>query len=188
VTISDRVVRALAFDRDTLLVADADLPLRQGGALIRVEGYGGPSIVSRIELPRTPAALAAGDGYAWIADEGRTVLRVDLETEQVSEIRVGARPTAIAFGEGSVGVVNGSDGKGSRRTPNPLGVAATIGVGRDPTAIAVGEDAVWVANGLDGTVSRIDPETNEVVATIEVGHRPEGIAVGGGLVWVTVRS
>lgn len=175
-------VAGLALDGASLLVADL------AGALVRVEDYVTLRITGRVELPRRPVALTVGLGFAWVANEGRTVSRVDLATERITEVEVGDRPTAVAFGEGSVWVTNGSDGTVSRLTPNSLSVAATIEVGRDPTAVAVGEGSVWVTNGLDGTVSRIDPATNEVVATIEVGHRPLGVAVGNGLVWVTVRS
>jgi YVTN family beta-propeller protein len=175
-------VASLVLDGESLLVAD------QGGALLEVIDQVSPRIGSRIELSRRPEALAVGGGLAWLANQGRTVSRVDLATGRITEVQVGDRPTAVAVDEGAVWVANGSDGTMSRITPSPLGVAATIEVGRDPTAVAVGEGAVWVANGGDGTVSRIDPETNEVVETIEVGHRPLGVAVGNGLVWVTVRS
>jgi YVTN family beta-propeller protein len=169
-------VAALGFDGDSLLVAD------RGGVLVSDE-------YSPVALPHSPVALVADDeGYAWIANQGYTVSRVDPESGDITDVEVGDRPTAIALGEGSVWVANGSDGTVSRITPRPLAVTATIDVGRDPTAVAVGEGAVWVTNGLDGTVSRIDPETNRLVETIEVGHRPLGVAVGNGLVWVTVRS
>jgi YVTN family beta-propeller protein len=185
VSIGDPVtsgVAGLVFDGKTLLVADT------GRALLSVETTVSAGVRDSVALEHEPVALAVGDGYAWVATEGRTVSRVDLATGRVTEVEVGARPTAVAFGEGSVWVANGSDGTVTRMTPNPLAVTATIEVGRDPTAVAVGEGAVWVTHGLDGTVSRIDPATNEVVETIEVGHRPLGVAVGNGLVWVTVRS
>ncbi len=175
-------VAALAFDGDSLLVAD------HGGALLRLEDGVSPDVPSRLELRLTPVALMAGLGFAWLANQGHTASRVDLETGRVTDVEVGDRPTAVAVGEESVWVTNGNDGTVSRISTTPLAVTATIDVGRDPTAITVGEGAVWVAKSLDGTISRIDPETNEVTETIEIGHRPLGIAVGNGLVWVTVRS
>jgi YVTN family beta-propeller protein len=172
-------VAALAYDGKTLLVAD------RAGALVSAEDT---SVTSTVPLAHTPVALVADDeGYAWVVNRGYTVSRVDPESGDFTDVEVGDRPTAIALGEGSVWVANGSDGTVSRIRRFPLAVTATIEVGRDPTSIAVGEGSVWVTHGLDGTVSRIDPAT-KVVETIEVGHRPLGIAVGNGLVWVTVRS
>ncbi len=83
-------VGALAFDEDTLLIADTS------GALLRADVDVSPGIASSMPLSHKPVALAVGEGYAWVANQGRTVSRVDLRTGQVAEVRVGDRPTAVA--------------------------------------------------------------------------------------------
>ena len=111
---------------------------------------------------------------------------IDLHSKRiVAQVKVGARPGAIAFGHGAAWVANEEAGTVSRIDPETRAVVDSIEVGTDPVAIAVSDDAVWVANSGDGTVMRISPDTDGVVATIETGNGPAAIAVGQGYVWVT---
>ena len=98
---------------------------------------------------------------------------------------LGARPGAIAAGEGAVWVASPDEGRVSRLDLDSGAVTDTIPVGEDPTAIAVGEGFVWVANAAGPDVSRISPQTNDVVEEIETCAGPNAIAVGLGAVWVT---
>ena len=100
-----------------------------------------------------------------------------------AQVPVGATPTHVAVGEGSVWVSNSDGGTVSRIDPQTRAVLQTIGVGSGPSGITTGKGAVWV-DSLDGVVSRIDPPTNTVVQTIRVGNGPAGIAYGHGSVWV----
>jgi YVTN family beta-propeller protein len=110
----------------------------------------------------------------------------------VADIPVGARPVAIAVGEGAVWVANADDATVSKIDPKTRKVVANVGIGADLSDIAVGYGSVWVADGNDGTVTKIDPKLNAIADTLRVGKgnalAPEPvfwIAVGNGAVWVT---
>ena len=92
----------------------------------------------------------------------------------VSDLRVGAGPTSIAVGEGTVWATSEQEPAVLRIDPGVEDVQR-IPVDGDPSGIAVGADAVWVTNSLDATVMRIDPGTNRVVQTIPVGVTPNAI-------------
>jgi YVTN family beta-propeller protein len=102
----------------------------------------------------------------------------------VAAVPVGASPSGVAVGDGSVWVTNADDHTVARIDPVTRQVRQTIPVGSAPTGIAFGDGAVWVANNLDGTVSRIDPQLDRVVLNIVVGTAPTGVAFGEGAVWV----
>jgi YVTN family beta-propeller protein len=137
---------------------------------------------------RSPAAIAAGFGALWVADNfENTVSRID-PSGIVTATPVGHEPEAIAVGEGAVWVVDRGDNAVVRIDPSTSSPTAKIPVGDGPSAIAVGANAVWVANSRDGTVSRIDPARNVVVKKIHVGNSPAGIAVAAGSVWVTSQA
>ena len=99
-------------------------------------------------------------------------------------IPVGARPSAIAAGEGSVWAVNTKDRSVTRIDPvsgEPAG--ETIGVGRLPYGVAVGKRSVWVANLGDDSITRLRSGTGERLGEIETGKAPYDAAVGFGAVW-----
>jgi YVTN family beta-propeller protein len=105
--------------------------------------------------------------------------------------RVGAAvpvggPDGVAYGDGSVWVVDGTDGKLFRIDPGKHVIADHIDVGSDPSAVTVSRNGdVWVANSGDGTVSRISPATDQRVGPpIRVGNLPVAIAAGRSGVWV----
>ncbi len=101
------------------------------------------------------------------------------------QIDVGASPSAVTSGAGSIWVANVDDHSVSRIDPAKQAVIQTLQVGNGPAGIAFGGRFVWVTNALDGTVTQIDPETNTVVnPAIHVGTRPSGIAAGRRFVWV----
>jgi peptide/nickel transport system substrate-binding protein len=101
------------------------------------------------------------------------------------EISVGASPSAVMAGAGSIWVANRDDHSVSRIDPVKQVVIQTIQVGNDPAGVAFGGGFVWVTNGLDGTLSEISPQTNTAVKTIpDVGNGPAGLAVDGRYVWV----
>ena len=87
-------------------------------------------------------------------------------------------PAGLAYGDGSVWVVNGTEGTVSRINP------ATHAVGRSRSRSAPPErrgctaENVWVTNSGDGTVSRINAAANVVVQTTPVGNLPVAIASG----------
>jgi YVTN family beta-propeller protein len=103
--------------------------------------------------------------------------------------RVGApvtmdSPDGLAYGDGSVWAVDGTDGTVSRINPATHAVVQQIPVGTDPAAVTVTGGDVWVANSGDGTVSRINAAAGAVVQTIPVGNVPDAIASGPSGIWV----
>ncbi len=100
------------------------------------------------------------------------------------EIPVGASPSGVAAGFGSVWVSNVDANTVSRIDPVKGVKIQTIPVGNGPDGIAVGGDFVWVANGLDGTVSQISPQTDAVVNRIPVGNGPSAVAADARDLWV----
>ena len=96
------------------------------------------------------------------ADLGRLGrhLRLRRTAALTGQIPVGASPSAVAAGAGSIWVANVDAHSVSRVDPVKQVMIQTIPVGNGPDGIACGGGFVWVANGLDGTVTKIDPQTN----------------------------
>ena len=124
--------------------------------------------------PASAAAVSANQVGIFRASDGRASGSID----------VGASPTAVTFGDGSIWVANLDVHSVSRVDPDKRVVVDTIQVGNQPAGIAFGGGFVWVANSLDGTVSKIDPRTDTVVDRLNVGNGPSGIAADGRHVWV----
>jgi len=101
---------------------------------------------------------------------------------------LGASPSDIAAGDGSMWVTSADEHTVSRVVPDTGEVGQTIQVGNGSSAVAADDHGVWVANSLDDTVSRIDPRTNTVVQTIPVGGGPVAVALGPRSVWVVSRD
>ena len=137
-------------------------------------------------------ALTSGSSTPAVAVLPDSVAVIDPQDNRVvADVPVGARPIAVAVGEGGVWVANADDGTVSRIDPDTRKVVKTIGIGSPASDIAAGEGSVWVANGSEGTVSRIDPRTNSVVESLDLSGPDElapagaySIAVGDGAVWV----
>jgi YVTN family beta-propeller protein len=121
-----------------------------------------------------PVAVAADSVGVFEPGEGRPSRQIPL----------GASPSAVTAGAGSIWVANVDAHSVTRIDAARQGAIDTVPVGDGPNGIAFGGGFVWVTNGLDGTVSQIDPQTDTVVKTIAVGHGPAGVAVGAGRVWV----
>jgi YVTN family beta-propeller protein len=107
-------------------------------------------------------------------------------------VGVGARPTGVVAGEGSVFVINFQDATLSRIDPAAGESVANPAVGGTPTGVAYGHGSVWVTTGLglssggEGQVVRFDRQMS-IVDRIDVGSGIEAIASGGGAVWVADR-
>jgi YVTN family beta-propeller protein len=101
---------------------------------------------------------------------------------------LGASPSDIAAGDGSLWVTSADEHSVSRVEPDTGDVRQTIPVGNGSSAVAADDHGAWAANSLDDTVSRIDPRTNTVVQTIPVGGEPVAVALGPRSVWVASRD
>src|SRR2546428_6616225 len=105
-----------------------------------------------------------------------------------STIRVGAAPTALAVGAGSVWVLVGDGERGRllRLAPADGRLRATIELGHDAGGyggVTVGAGAVWVAAGA--WLFRIDPAGDRVVTRIHVGRTAISLFATSSAIWVT---
>ena len=114
---------------------------------------------------------------------GNSVGLIDSAGGRVGAAVAVGSPDGLAYGDGSVWAVDGTDRIVSRIDPATHAVQ-TIPVGADPAAVTVTGGDVWVANSGDGTVSRISAAANAVVQTIPVGNVPDAIASGPSGIWV----
>ena len=143
--------------------------------------------VRSIKLGQEPFDAATGGGALWVADhDSRRVMRVDLRTGKVTRSQdLGSPELAIAYGFGSVWVVNADDAL-LRLDPSTLEVRATVdGVassyeGYEPK-IAIASDALWVSDALARSVVLVDPQLLQVTYRRAVAGN--GIAVGARAVW-----
>ena len=115
---------------------------------------------------------------------GNSVGLIDSAGGRVGAAVAVGSPDGLAYGDGSVWAVDGTDGTVSRIDPATHAVVQTIPVGADPAAVTVTGGDVWVANSGDGTVSRISAAADRVVQTIAVGNVPDAIASGPSGIWV----
>ena len=99
---------------------------------------------------------------------------------------------AVAFGDGSIWVINRTDHHVLRidmETGSAVGSPITLDF--EPREITYGEGAVWVCSADHTHLARIDPQANEVVAEIDLrslkipDHVFLLIAAGEGAVWIT---
>jgi YVTN family beta-propeller protein len=125
---------------------------------------------------------------------GDSVAVIDPATTSiVAEIPIGARPSGIAAGEGSIWVANRDDNTILRIDPRSRRVTRTIGLPVEPREVAIAAQSVWVVSRAGDVVLRVDPATNEVVGTIPLGQGRElccepDLATGGEALWVSSRG
>jgi streptogramin lyase len=118
--------------------------------------------------------------------------RIDTRSNRVTGKFNVPTPTGMAFGDGSLWIVNHRAATVTRFDPRKAKVLATIRVriGHEsifegPERIATGLGGVWVSHPVQDVVTRIDPRTNKVVARIRFpnGSLPVYLALGAGSVW-----
>jgi ABC-type transport system substrate-binding protein/DNA-binding SARP family transcriptional activator len=134
-----------------------------------------------------PAAVVAGDGAVWVADQSaRELIKLDAETKEVIDrVPVDDAPDALAFGDGRIWAASADGGAVYEVDPEADRVVAVVAVGSGPSAIAAGDGAVWVTDAIDGSVRRIDPRMARVTATTETAESLSGVSIGLGGVWAT---
>jgi YVTN family beta-propeller protein len=140
-------------------------------------------------------------GAALASVQGNSVGVIDPTTNDITaQIPVGATPTSVAVGEGSVWVLNADAQTLSRIDPVSRS-AETFGTGTFPTDVTAGEGAVWIGNGgkasplvapaVATSISQLDPSRGDVRRTIPLPAADGDIhnlvedhtAVGAGAVW-----
>jgi DNA-binding SARP family transcriptional activator/ABC-type transport system substrate-binding protein len=144
---------------------------------------------------REPEFVRFGAGSLWsISSEGELV-RVDPGSGEVlATIGLGAEPSGIAFGEGSVWVTGKHSPTLFRIDPSVNEVVDRFplpmrGVVTDLTGeVAVGAGSVWVGHGAynpGAWVERIDPSTGRVQRRFSIlGGDVDHLAYGEGGLWV----
>jgi YVTN family beta-propeller protein len=149
------------------------------------------------------AAIAAG--LVELTSRGATAVRVapnsvaaiDTRTDRVvAGVPVGARPSAIAFGSGSLWVANLDDQTISRVDPQTLQTLRTIALSDPPMGIATARGRVWVVQSNPTqdfvTVASVDPQFDVIDHTVRVGNvvpdSPGAIAARGDALWVAPSS
>lgn len=163
-----------------------------------VEQLGG-RLQATIPVENTADSIAVADDAVWVSGwDGRTISRIDAETNEVITVDVGFTGTHVAVGEGAVWVgVDG--GLVLRLDPDSAEVIATIDTAPQLTSgddsspsPYIGGGAVWVQDIVNDVVSRVDPQTNEVTATVDLATAgigdAEGMVIAGDMVWVNTCS
>ena len=145
------------------------------------------------------AAIAAGVAELTAGSAGglrvapNSVAAIDTITNRVvAQVPVGARPSAITFGSGSLWIANLDDQTVSRVDPRTLLRQWTFSLADPPTGIAVAGGGIWVVGSSPSatfvSVSRIDPQFDAIGNTVRIGNvvpgSPGAVAARGVLLWV----
>jgi streptogramin lyase len=196
-------LRGADFPDPSFAVAGGDslwVAARTTGTLSRVDPRTG-KLVSTLKVPPVVDDLLFADGSLWVAsfDPYRCagdrcfarLTRIDPRTNAVSAVFDVDSPVGLAFGYGSLWVVNHRTARISRLDPRTGKATATIGVRlpgeglfEGPEQVAAGLGGVWVTQ--PDVVTRIDPRTNRVVARIRFprNSEPATFALGPDALWI----
>jgi YVTN family beta-propeller protein len=122
-----------------------------------------------------------------------SVAAIDTNTNGVvAQVPVGARPSAITFGSGSLWIANLDDQTVSRVDPRTLFLQRTFSLAAPPTGIAAAGGGIWVVGSSPSatfvSVSRIDPQFDAIDNTVRIGNvvpgSPGAVAARGASLWV----
>jgi branched-chain amino acid transport system substrate-binding protein len=145
----------------------------------------GPAHSGRpVRLPFTADSLSFGGGRLWADLAGQGVVAVDPRSDRiVFEYPLPAGP-GIAYGFGSLWVVDPVQGIVWRITPGRVVQVLAIHAPPGVTAVTATKHAVWASSVFANEVVRIDPESNRVSTTVVVSA-PQDLAPAPGGVWVS---
>jgi branched-chain amino acid transport system substrate-binding protein len=115
-------------------------------------------------------------GEAAPVEVENAVASIDPTGHVDSYTEVGASPSNVTVGEGSVWVLNADDQTVSQIDPQTREVVRTFSSGQTPTDIAVGGGAVWVGNAdvrnadlaYTASISRVDPQSSVVTRSLRL--------------------
>ena len=133
-----------------------------------------------------PAAVAVGDGYAWIPlhGPGGGLAKIDAaRLEVVASVELPESAFDVALAAGSVWVA-GLDRRVFEIDAATAEVRRSIDVGAAPRGIARIDDAVWVTLRDDQEVVRIDTRDGTITDRVALDGQPWPIAAADGDVWV----
>jgi YVTN family beta-propeller protein len=164
---------------------------RRGGVLIAAGGALLLAVLIGV------AVRLAGSGASSVRVAPNSVVAIDTHTNRVvGQVAAGVRPSAIAFGSGSLWVANVDDQTISRVDPRTLRTLGTVPVGDPPAGIAVVGGWVWVVasnpSATSVSVRRIDPQFDAIGSPIPIGTvvpgSPGALAARGDALWVAPSS
>jgi len=150
----------------------------------------GDRVRATIPVENTVDSIAVAEDAVWVSGwDGQLVSRIDVDTNEVVTVDVGAKGTHVSSGDAGVWVgVDG--GQVLRLDPLTAQVVATVEIGGESAAPLSGDAAVWVVTPGTSTLTRVDPVTNEVTATIDVAasgtNNIHGAVTVDGTVWVSL--
>ncbi len=144
-------------------------------------------VESATPLSGAPAAVASGEGSAWVTDPGSAaVLRIDAATGVVVDhIPVGGQPGSIVSGAGAIWVASTVGATVVRIDPATEAVTQTIRLpGSNLGAIGFGAGRLWVADSVARELFEIDPARGSLERTLPLDLQPSALAVADGAIWV----
>ena len=129
-------------------------------------------------------ALGAGSSGGGVEVHGNAVAIIDPGSNRVTgQLSVGARPGAIAFGDGGLWVSNLDDQSVSRVDPKTNQSVRAIPMGEPVQGLAAGHGAVWaisvVPNERFAQLRQIDPRFDTIAKSTRV--QAGALLAGGGL-------
>lgn len=128
--------------------------------------------------------IALGGGDVWVSAWSQGVYRFSPGTDEVVAIPIDGASDRIAFGEGSLFVVDSLTGSLHRIDPSENEVVDSILLEGTPNDIVVGDRFAWVTDAANDRVLRIATDFSSI-DHLDVGESPSSIAFGGGAVWVS---
>jgi DNA-binding beta-propeller fold protein YncE len=158
---------------------------------VRIDAVSG-QITGVVHVGGAPAAVATGNGLAWVADrKAATVWVIDQRTNQVQSkitvpwsIPAGPGGPAIAFRGRSAWVLDGA-GKSVSRIDGDTKEGTSIKLSAVPSSVAVGPETALVVERTAGTVDLVGVLGNSA-RPLQVGGAPTGVALApdGSTGWV----
>ena len=160
---------------DILYAPGADslsrLPVGSDGTVLTVAG-GVPAWAPAVgsAVGRTPQQIAT---LRWYEALGTS-----------ASVRVGHRPTGIAFDGENIWVASYSFGNVTKLRASDGSLVGTYPVGSNPQGVAFDGTNIWVVNSAGDSVTKLRASDGGLVGTYAVGSSPYGIAFDGTSIWV----
>jgi YVTN family beta-propeller protein len=142
-------------------------------------------------------AFGQGGSPSAVTVQGDAVAAIDPGSNRVvGAVSVGARPSELAAGSGSLWVLNRDDRSVSRIDPTALSVTGVVRLAHAPTGLAAVDGATWVVGTSPTeaavTAARIDPQFNVVSKTVKIEGLVPGelgsAAASGNILWIAPSS
>jgi len=196
-TIGDPVEVGAGGESGGLAVGSGVVWAGAGTGVVRIDAEDRSRIGDPIDLGAPVAAIVTEGEGAWIAigadpEDGGRVVNLDAAGEEVADVEVGERASAMAILAGNLWVATDRGVVSVALDSNEV-TGDPIDIGAEPESIAAEAGNLWVtAEGPD--VTRIDPVERGIIERLAVleqmGESPDlgDVAARSGQVWVGARS